>query len=352
VGSTLIQNAENLLIGELRRLSPHQPLPSELQLAKQYGISRWTIRKAFAILEKKGLIRRFKRKGTFPAQGRHANPILRQQARMIGLIATNAFATQSQTRPIASGVFSEASQNGYILVVAKKEIRENIYQIIDCPLVDGLLLSEGVNDPRLICELAKRKKPICLLNQTSRIEKVDSVQMDLKGSAMLAVRHLYELGHRRIAFIHSSDSDWGPLRLRSYEMAMRKLRILQRPEWILEKSPTFEGGEEGAAELLSLPSSRRPTAIIISGNRSAHGVLKIILQCGLQIPQDMSVIGGSGSFPPSNKLPKLTRVTSKGQDLGKIAVQHLLDRLKNPNQPARNTLLPVTIQIKETTGKI
>jgi DNA-binding LacI/PurR family transcriptional regulator len=350
--SKLVRQVEEQLIDQVRKLSPLSPLPSEPDLAIQLGISRWTIRKALDRLEQRGIVRRIKRKGTFPAQGEKAIPLFRQRARMIGIIATYAFGSQSHTRPIASGAFAEASKNGYILLIARKEVREFIYQVIDCPQVDGLLLTSGIREQRLISELAKRKKPICLLDQASRIEHVDSVQIDSKGLAMLAVHHLYNLGHRKIAFIHSEDPELGPTRLRAYEIAMRKLKILHRPEWILEKEPTIEGGEEGATELLSLPISKRPTAIVVAGPRAAHGAMKIILRSGLQIPKDISVIAGGSHFPSTHDMPKLTRITTRVADLGRIAVQHLLDRMKNPDQPTRNTLLPVHVQINETTGRI
>jgi LacI family transcriptional regulator len=351
MGSKLIQEVEDILIDQLRRLPPQQPLPPEPELVNQHNISRWTLRKAFATLEKKGLVRRIKGKGTFLAQGPQAIPIFRQRARMIGFIALNPFSGRSFSRRVAGGAFREASRNDYMLVIAQKRENETIYQMIDSPQIDGLLLGSKVQDQKLIADLARRKKPICLLSRASKIEGVDSVYADPGKITLLAVRYLYDLGHRKIAFVHSSDTELGSLRLSAFDVALRKLKILSRREWIIEKDPTLEGGEEATAELLSLPSSRRPTAIIATGRRAAQGVINVVLKAGLRVPEDMSVLVGAVQLSSSNLVPKLTQIAPRINDLGKIAVQHILERIRNPNLPTRNTLIPVELRVHESTGK-
>jgi LacI family transcriptional regulator len=365
--SKLVRQVETILMERMDDLSPHQPLPPEVVLAKQIGVSRRTLRKALANLESNERVRRIKRKGTFPTRGHQAIPIFQRRARMIGLVDSRPL-SYPFGRLIVTGAFKEASRRGYSLVLLKGDLKENVYQLLDDPHVDGLLLSRS-KDPGLFEQLLERKKPICQLGNRSHTDRVDSVRTDSKNGSILAVRHLYELGHRRIAFINSDDPKIDPERFEGYQLAIRKLNLFQRPEWIIEKRLSIVGGVEAASYLLSLPSSKRPTAIIAFSVLSAFGAAKAILKRGLQIPEDMSLVGCGGLdiltamgregyrldenlWSQVRGMPELTHLSCDPRDIGHAAVEHLIDRIKNPNQPHRNTLLPMQLKMGKSTGRI
>jgi DNA-binding LacI/PurR family transcriptional regulator len=351
--SKLVAQVEALLLDQINDLPPQKPLSPEPVLAEQLGVSRRTLRSALANLEKRELIRRIKRKGTFPARGHQALPLFQQRARMIGLVASNPFARNSHGRRFAVGAFEEALRHGYNLILLKTEEPKNIYQVLDDSHVDGALLFE-IKDQSLIRQMSGRKKPLCLVEHHTRIPGVDSVQGDSKHCTATAVSHLYKLGHRRIAFINADDPELNPERLKGYEWGMQKLKVYRRPEWVIAKPPTLTGGEKGTSYLLSLPALKRPTAIIAFSNRMAYGAMKAIQKAGLEIPRGMSVVGIGGQMASDeiSGLPDLTRVYFDSIDLGKIALNHVLDRIKNPHLPRRNTLIPVQIKSNESSGKI
>lgn len=367
IPSKLVRQVETILMERMDDLAPNQPLPPEVVLAKQIGVSRRTLRKALANLESNEHVRRVKRKGTFPTRGHKAIPIFQKRARMIGLVESRPL-SYPFTRLIVTGAFKEASHRGYSLVLLKRDSREKIFQVLDDPHVDGLILFRS-KDTGLLEKILDRKKPICLAGTRSHIESVDSVQMDSKNGTILAVRHLHELGHRRIAFIDSDDSKLDPERVEGYKLGLKQFDIFLSSEWVIEKPPSIAGGAEGASYLLSLPASKRPTAMMCFSSLVAFGAAKTILKRGFRIPEDISVMGCGGlniftvleregpradeNFWSQTKgIPELTYLSCDPRDIGHLAVKHIIDRIKTPNQPRRNTLIPMQLRIHQSTGKI
>lgn len=352
MSTKLVRQVETLLLDQLRDLPPQTPLPPEPQLAIKLGISRQTLRKSLANLEAKELIRRVKRKGTFPTRGHQAIPIYQQRARLIGIVSSHAF-SKHYPQGLSEGVYKVATHHGYNLVIAGRETRENIYQILDNPYVVGLLLY-SITDQDFIGRLAERGKPICIIDHHSECDRIDSIQVDSAKGIILAVQHLYQLGHRKIAFINSNLHSLNPARLQGYETAMRQLKVYLKPEWIVEKPPTFEGGVAGVSELLALPPTKLPTAIIGFSTKVASGALRSILKRGLRVPEDISIVGGGGSMDAkwAKALPPITLLNLSPQELGKAAMSHLLDRIKRPHFPAQNALISPQLENKGSTGKI
>jgi DNA-binding LacI/PurR family transcriptional regulator len=350
--TALVRQIESLLIDRLRELPDQHPLPTEPKLAKELGVSRRTVRKALASLERKEIVRRIGGKGNFPIRGHQALPIFQRRARLIGVVIGRSFNTF--LREIARSTFDAAHKHGYNLVFATIDEEESFYRILDDPHVDGLFLYE-VTDQKIIREISERKKPLCLVNHHSKIASVDSVQSDSQKAAFMAVRYLYQLGHRKIAFVDSDDPEFNPARRPGYEKAMKELKIFRKPEWIVETSSNIKGGEKAASYIFSLSSSKKPTAVIVFSTAAVIGLQKKLIKCGLRIPQDISVVSLGGhdinrKLHPS--LPRLTRIASNNSRLGRRSIENLIERIQKPSSPRRNILTPVYLEEGESAGKI
>jgi LacI family transcriptional regulator len=351
VPSKLVHQLENLLLDRINELSPEQSLPPERTLAKEFHVTRRTLRKAYASLEAKDIIRRINGKGTFPVRGRRAIPIFQRRARMIGIVIGRAFRTFFQE--IARAALHAAHAQGYNLVLALKDEEQSFYRILDDPHVDGLCLYE-VNDQKLIRELSERKKPTCLINHYSYTANVDSVQNDSHKASATAVRYLYTLGHRKIAFVDSNDPEYNPERRPGYEKGMQKLKILRRPEWVMEKPSTGRAGREVVSYILSLSHLKKPTAVIVFSTTVAIGMYKELVNHRLRIGKDISVLslGARLNRERYPSVPDLTQVASDNASLGRRAIELLIERIKKPNLPRRNILIPVFVEEGKSSGKI
>jgi LacI family transcriptional regulator len=156
----------------------------------------------------------------------------------------------------------------------------------------------------------------------ARIPSVSSAHTSGAGEA---VRHLLELGHRRIAAI-TGPREWVATeeRRRGYHAALAAFGILPDPSLEIEADFEISGGVGAAAELLGRPD--RPTAVFAFNDNLAIGTMRAARARGLSLPEDLSVVGFDDSEHASLVTPELTTVRQPLAEMGRTAV-NLLGRL-------------------------
>jgi LacI family transcriptional regulator len=188
-------------------------------------------------------------------------------------------------------------------------------------------------------------KPLVLLDRTVRGLDVDNVGVDNAEAAGRAVRHLLELGHRRIGVVSApSDITSTSQRLRGYRAALRDAGV--EPDESLLEHGRFAGefAEDAAMRLLDRPD--RPTAVFTTENVMTSGTLRAIRRLGLRIPEDVSLV----AFDDTDWLPliepPITVVTQPVVELGRRAGALLLERLAGDVGPARSVRLPTELVVR------
>ena len=108
--------------------------------------------------------------------------------------------------------------------------------------------------------------------------------------ARLAVEHLIDLGHRRIAYIrHWHDYETSQFRLTGYQETLKQHGIRVDDRYIVAGDDRFTGGVGAIDKLLALPEP--PTAVFCFNDMTAIGAMNALLQKGFNVPNDMSVVG-------------------------------------------------------------
>jgi LacI family transcriptional regulator len=155
--------------------------------------------------------------------------------------------------------------------------------------------------------------------------RIPAVSAAHSSGADEAVRHLLELGHRRIAAI-TGPRDWVATeeRRRGYHAALASFGILPDPNLEVEADFEIAGGERAATELLD--GADAPTAIFAFNDNLAIGAIRTALARGLRVPDDLSVVGFDDSEHASLITPALTTVRQPLAEMGRTAV-NLLRRL-------------------------
>jgi DNA-binding LacI/PurR family transcriptional regulator len=163
-----------------------------------------------------------------------------------------------------------------------------------------------------------------------RIDRVTNIVLDHRRAATLALSHLVDLGHEKIAFMKgsaaSSDSEE---RWNTICEAAQKLRIRIRPELILQlegADPTPNLGYPLAKQLVA--SKQAFTALFAYNDISAIGAIRAFQQAGLRVPDDVSVVGFDDIQSAAYLSPPLTTVRQPLQEMGEIAARTLLDRIE------------------------
>jgi DNA-binding LacI/PurR family transcriptional regulator len=158
------------------------------------------------------------------------------------------------------------------------------------------------------------------------------------------------MGHRRIgAVVGTPVSSTGEERLRGYVEALQMYGIGIQPELIRTGMPRIPNGHDFTNELLALPQA--PTALFTGNNLLTLGALSAIHERGLRIPEDIAVAAFDEMDWMYFVRPALTVVAQPTYDLGRTAVDLLLQRMEDPDRPYQQVVLPATLHIRESSSR-
>lgn len=148
-----------------------------------------------------------------------------------------------------------------------------------------------------------------------------------------AVDHLYEMGHRRIGLIAGPDGFRSSIqRRRGFLEAMQRHGLETPPELVAQGGYTFESGFKGAEQILQ--AVPRPTAIFASNDEMAAGALHVARRRGLEVPEDLSLVGFDDSRIAEHIWPPLTTVRWPIRSMAKAAALKLIDPVQAADQPS------------------
>ncbi|MBO0688901.1 MAG: LacI family DNA-binding transcriptional regulator [Candidatus Dormibacteraeota bacterium] len=283
-------------------------------------------------------------------RGYSPNPLARglrgARTAVIGLIVREAIDPFFAAAIGAIGVETRRRNHDVLLGSAQSRADDaaELRWVLETRHCDGLLLVGDLYDqPRLPGDLEHLHRPVLALCVGTRAGDIPTVNTDNAAGAELALTHLWDLGHRRIAFL---DADW------LGDVAERRERfgsfLAERGEpppdaylQLGENSPS--GGYRGLRALLGLRVP--PTAVFASTDVLAIGAMKAASDLGLRVPCDLSVVGFDDIPLAPFVVPSLTTVRQPLTRMAEIAVSTLLamvdDRGYSP--PAMQRLLPELI---------
>ncbi|TAM56140.1 MAG: LacI family transcriptional regulator [Acidobacteria bacterium] len=200
--------------------------------------------------------------------------------------------------------------------------------------VDGLIVMSPDLDTEMLHANLPDTLPVVLLNCRSDGFGFDSITIDNFGGALAIVRHLAGLGHRRIALVKGPAGNYDASeRLRGYRKAMLALPCGWSEELELEGDFSEESGAAAGRRALALRPV--PSAIFAANDSMAIGVLSVLWNAGLRVPEDIS-LAGFDDIPISRfTAPALSSVRVPIADLGERAVARLLHAIALKNQHRR-----------------
>ncbi len=227
---------------------------------------------------------------------------------------------------VLSGVEQVLLQEGYFYLSASHRHRDNL--IAEYP---NLLLDRRVEGIIAVDTNLQTRLPLpaVAVSGHMEIEGVTNIVLNHKSAAELALGHLYELGHRRIAFIKgqefSSDTNvrWQSILTATAE---RGLKVLPALTAQLEgDSPSPELGYVAARKILA--QGGKFTALFAFNDISAIGAIRALQEAGLRVPQDVSVFGFDDIYTAAFYNPALTTIRQPLFEMGRLAAQTLLKRI-------------------------
>lgn len=224
---------------------------------------------------------------------------------------------------IITGANAAATARGYALLTGTAEVTPQTFlDLLGQGRVDGLLLAGDGLDPSVRDALDAHGVPYLLLNR--RIPGLRRyVVLDDDKAARLAVRHLIDLGHARIAHLAGPSAAYTARRRRAgFAAALGESRLPLDPDLVVSADYTPHGGAAAMSALLELDDP--PTAVVVANMAAAIGALSAARGLGVAVPDDVSVVAIHDSALSGYLAPPLTSVRMPLEALGRRAVELLV----------------------------
>ena len=224
----------------------------------------------------------------------------------------------------------EAERNGYDITFINKHMGQkkmSYYEHSKYRGVDGVVIAcINFSDPDVV-ELIKGELPVITIDHVFD-NRTAIISDNIKGMRDL-ISYIYEMGHKKIAFIHGADSCVTRNRIGSFYKSLGELGI-QVPDDYVKSGIYHDPGTTAklTKELLKLKD--RPTCIIFPDDFSCIGGINAIKEMGLRVPDDISVAGYDGILLSQVLDPKLTTLQQDTKLLGKSAAEKLIALIENP----------------------
>jgi DNA-binding LacI/PurR family transcriptional regulator len=341
-------------------------LPSQSELVDKYKVSVATIRQSLSNLERRGIIRTEKGRGSFISL--QANSTQRpRKLRTLGLIFERTgkpddIHSETQILTVFSAV---CRQKGIRLVSAETDFDAHLggmklIETFSDTSMDGVcvFLHQAVDAAKRIAILGKefRSSVVFFPGPTHRFSMpIDTIDVDAGVGVEQLMNYLLALGHRQIAYVGTEidyDQDINEFftmgRFLVYRDLLKKAGLL-RPENVIDYSYGHEPSPETMQKVLNLVRRKDPvTAIFACSDWLARYIMYWFWKEGIRVPQDVSIVGFDDVSFAREMIPPLTTVAHPLDRVAQTAVDLLVNRLADPDRPLQKISIPNKLIIRES----
>jgi len=282
-----------------------------------------------------------------------ARSLMTQRTNLIGLVVSNI--TNAFYPEIIEAICDRAlAADRTIILGSTAESGDRQAALLDLlaeQRVDGAILTSAfIGGEKRIEPLIRHGFPLVLANRVNERLDVDSVAIDNRDGARVAVRHLFNTGRRSIAFIGGRvDTATNRDKHQGYLDALEELDVEVDDALTRNGDYTYEHGYRAVQHLIAL--GRSFDAILAADDTIALGCMDAIIDAKLSIPRDVAVIGFDDIRVASLRAVSLSTVSSQPARMGELAIELLLDRIEGRYKGnARQILLPAELIVRRSSA--
>ena len=220
--------------------------------------------------------------------------------------------------------------------------------------VDGIIISSAhIRDPNIEA-LIDEDFPVVLVNRriTNKpfSERVDYVVLDNFSGAYVLAEHLHRLGHQRIGIITGLlDTSTGVERTEGVKKFLKDCGLRLDPRLLTDGGYSSDLAYHAARKLLNV--NPRPSAIFAASDEMALAAREAVLEAGLEIPQDLALVGFDGIDATGYKGVEITTVGQKRYEMGSMALKILIDTIEKKTPPmTRQVIMRPDMLIRNSCG--
>ncbi len=258
---------------------------------------------------------------------------------------------------VATAAQEEADRLGICLVILqvtdKPGYQPRNLEVLDDVAFDGIIFFHSHIETEAILALYERHQiPLVVLGRVVEAPHVYCINTDREGGMYQATKYLLSLNHRDIAYL-SGPPDWelSKIRLRGIQRALTEADLSLDPKLQRWCFPNIDWGFQVVSSLFHQSSGKRPTALIAFNDLIAIGALHAARTFGLNVPDDLSVIGFDNIYLTAHTNPPLTTVSQPSYQIGQLAIQKIYNSLDRDDMSQGGfTLLECPLVVRESTA--
>jgi LacI family transcriptional regulator len=328
-------------------------------IAKKAGVSRSTVSRVINdephVSEKtrRRVLAIIQREGFSPNHA--ARALVTQRTNIVSVVVPqtmNIFFGDNSYYPMLLQGMSEAiSQRDRAMLLWLQQMNERVEVFVERVLssrrmVDGFIISSVRSNNPIFDHLVNLKATFVMVERPWRLaDEINYVTIDNIAAARMAVKHLADLGRRRIATITGdmliADAQD---RLAGYKAALVEAGLPVNPDLIFHGYFNAEYGYHGMKYLLQY----KPDALFAAGDTTAIGAIKAIREAGLRVPDDIAVVGHDDLDVAAQY--NLTTIYHPVQRKGSEAASLLIDLIEGKVNEPRHIILPIHLIVRDTCG--
>jgi len=336
-------------------------LPSEAQLVRRFGVSRPTVSRALSDLKAAGFLDRR------PGSGTYLSQTARPSSGYFGMIIPGHGSTEIFT-PICAEIARRSQQVGYTLLwgdssstdletranqaleLCAQYVRQEVAGVFLEPL--ELIPGHEAINQEIIQALSVNRIPVVLLDRDiahfPERSAYDLVGIDNLAAGYRVAAHLITVGARSITFVARPGSAPTVLkRIAGVHDALLNAGIHWGPEWIAYGNPDDDAF---VRRVVGRSAEQCPDALICANDVTAARLMVTLNRLGIVVPQNVRLASFDDVKYASLLSPPLTTIHQPCEQIGAVAVQTLLQRLREPDTPPREILLDARLVIRRSCG--
>jgi DNA-binding LacI/PurR family transcriptional regulator len=342
---------------EERRLQPHDPLPSEVELAALFGVSTRTSKEALAALAKEGIVYRLPRRGTFLSEKPGSGGAGERMKLAVVLPAIDDYAGRIVEAAIRAGKRRGMDIALHISGGVPENEEEMIKEAASMQEIGGVIWFPGNRKAcsHEVLRLHLSRFPIVIVDRAFREIDIPSVSHDHYQGAYDLTSWLIEQGHQHIGFI-TGDIEGIMSREERYHGYLQALLDRGIPfsrslSYICADAPEADEERRRKELLAFLLEHPEMSAVFCANDLLANLAINTCVRAGIDVPGKLSVAGFTDSSIAQRSVVPITTVRKPPETLGEAAVALLMQRIQNPERTPPSIKQPTMLIVRESVSR-
>lgn len=281
-----------------------------------------------------------------------ARSLILNKTNLIGVVVpdvANSFQAQ-----LLAGIEEYAAQSDYGVIICNvyrdRAKPQKYFNILIERHVDGIILLHEASPEKIFSVQEKSSTPLVFASVQVEGARIPFVGIDEVQAAADAVTYLAEKGHRKIAMIYGEGTALGVLRKQGYLQALDHQQLQAFDSYMVQCSCTVAQGYQAMEQLLAL--AEPPTAVFCVSDELAVGALDCALDQGVNVPEELSLMGFDDIDLSQVVRPKLTTVHQPIREIGEEAAKLMIALIEGNASGHSTLILPHEIRERETVAAL